>query len=577
MRYDYVIVGAGPAGLQMGHHLQSANRSYIILERGDRAGMFFTRFPRHRFLLSLNKRHNWFSEPDFNLRHDWNSLLSHRSRPQFTQYTADLYPQADALVRYLNDYARDLALHIRYRSNVVSISGGGGNPFCVTDDQGRHDECRVVLMATGAVRPHIPKGIEGLEHTLGYEDHPIDVAFYSGKRVAIIGKGNAAFEVGNHLAADAAILHLFVRTPVRHAWETHYPGDLRSINNTLLDMYQLKSLHATLGFQLRALTRREDGALTAVVEEEYPHWDPPRIGRVSLTYDHVIRCTGWEYVDRAIINTDSECALDSQGKYPKLTTTWESSVPGLYFIGTAMQSIDRATASAFIHGFRYNVRTLFNILEERLNGVPYPTRDFAVADESALKELASFLITRVSTTSGLYQQFGFLCDVLTINGRTASYSPELPVAYVLEHERFLNQRSLVTITLEYGFKRYPTGVSTLEFIHPSDPNHPRCSAFLHPIFRQYHYGQLERELELGESLVVRYDCYDYDENNDHAHEEQVLKFLCDIVGLEKRVVCDAVYIPDVAARVLRPWPTDRRMPVVTDRGEAECQFWRVRG
>ena len=32
-RFDYIVVGAGPSGLQMGYYLQRANRNYVILER----------------------------------------------------------------------------------------------------------------------------------------------------------------------------------------------------------------------------------------------------------------------------------------------------------------------------------------------------------------------------------------------------------------------------------------------------------------------------------------------------------------------------------------------------------------
>ena len=46
--YEYIIVGAGPAGLQMGYFLEQAGRRYIILEAQARAGSFFTRQPRHR-------------------------------------------------------------------------------------------------------------------------------------------------------------------------------------------------------------------------------------------------------------------------------------------------------------------------------------------------------------------------------------------------------------------------------------------------------------------------------------------------------------------------------------------------
>src|SRR5436190_20460798 len=75
--YDYVIVGAGPAGLQLAYFLEKAGRSYQVLESGPRPGTFFETFPRHRTLISINKVYTGREDPEFNLRHDWNSLLTY--------------------------------------------------------------------------------------------------------------------------------------------------------------------------------------------------------------------------------------------------------------------------------------------------------------------------------------------------------------------------------------------------------------------------------------------------------------------------------------------------------------------
>lgn len=39
-------------------------------------GNFFARYPRHRKLISINKRNTGRTNKEFNMRHDWNSLLS---------------------------------------------------------------------------------------------------------------------------------------------------------------------------------------------------------------------------------------------------------------------------------------------------------------------------------------------------------------------------------------------------------------------------------------------------------------------------------------------------------------------
>ena len=62
---------SGPGGLQLGRSLSQAGRDYLILERNASAGSYFARYPRHRTLISLNKRFTGRSDPEFNLRHDW--------------------------------------------------------------------------------------------------------------------------------------------------------------------------------------------------------------------------------------------------------------------------------------------------------------------------------------------------------------------------------------------------------------------------------------------------------------------------------------------------------------------------
>lgn len=41
--FEYCVLGAGPAGLQMGHFLSKANRDYVILERNSGPGSFFNK------------------------------------------------------------------------------------------------------------------------------------------------------------------------------------------------------------------------------------------------------------------------------------------------------------------------------------------------------------------------------------------------------------------------------------------------------------------------------------------------------------------------------------------------------
>lgn len=562
--HDCVIVGAGPAGLQMGYFLGRAGRDYVILEGSDTVGAFFTRQPRHRTLISLNKRFNVYSDDDYNMRFDWNSLLTDDYGHLFRSYSEELYPHADDLCRYLRDFADKYAINIRYDTRITAIArpDGPAGGFVLTDQAGNGYHGSLLLMATGAVGPRLPD-VEGIELAEGYEHHDIDRTRFENKRVLIIGRGNSAFEVANHLAGHAGLIHIAVGDrPPKHAWQTHYVGDLRAINNTVIEMYQLKSLHGTLGFEVKKLTRQADGAIAAFMHANVPNWKRPGTLKITLVYDHVIRCTGWTYTTPALFEPDVVPAMDEKEKYPVLDSCWESSVPDLFYIGTAMGGRDRRAASGFIHGFRYNIRTLHHLFEERYHGVPLPSREFDLRDRDELEALAELLLLRLSQTSALYQLFGVLTDALAFSSGKVTVFPELPVAYVLENERFAARDDLVLMTLEYGFHHYPEEASALDFIFPTDdPDARDCTAFLHGIFRHYRRGRLETETHLGESLVIRYDAFGRrwgPENRDEAHKNTVMNLLNRIARVTTETFSETV-LRDFDGSGFEPWTAEQAM------------------
>ncbi len=113
-RVSYLIVGAGPAGLQLGYFLDRAGLDYHIVERGASAGTFFQSFPRHRRLISINKIETGTDDPETNLRWDWNSLLD--DGPRFTTLTERYFPSADVMVDYLQDFAARHRLRVQYET-----------------------------------------------------------------------------------------------------------------------------------------------------------------------------------------------------------------------------------------------------------------------------------------------------------------------------------------------------------------------------------------------------------------------------------------------------------------------------
>lgn len=251
--HKYCIIGAGPAGIQLGQFLKGASLSYVIFERGDRAGAFFEKYPVHRTLISFNRRQTKSTNPEFNLRHDWNSLLATKV-PPFTTWTEDFYPSADTLVEYLQAVAREQEGSILFRHDVISVRRARPDePFEVnvrSDSDKKTWTCQVVIAATGLWRPNVPNNwIQGLHYALGYEElspWPGGRAF-ANLSVLILGNGNAAFETADAIRNWAADIAIIGRREQRFAYESRYVGDVRLHRGTSVDSLMLKNLDEVYG------------------------------------------------------------------------------------------------------------------------------------------------------------------------------------------------------------------------------------------------------------------------------------------------------------------------------------------
>ena len=569
LHFDNLIVGAGPAGVQLGYFFKKDNVSYCMLEANDTAGSFFAKFPRCNRLISINKKFNLFTEDEFNFRHDWNSLINEEEPLGFQKYSDKLYPPARKLAEYINDFAHKHELNIHFKTKATKIERWNITGFKVETESGQTYTCDRIFLATGAVLPNIPKEIEGIEHALGYEEYQADPALYENKRIAILGAGNSAFEVANWLQDKAAYIHVLTERPVRHAWDTHFVGDLRAVNASFLDMYQLKSLHATLGFRPVKLEPNDDGTLRMTIEEDLPHWRRPGTTTTRINYDYVIRATGWNYVDSSIFDENVMPQMDKEAKYPLLDERWETTVPNMYYIGAAMASRDRKAASGFVHGFRHNIQVLYNMIRESDYETPLPTMEFPLDTEQDLVNLSNFLIQRISTNAGLYQLNGFLCDAMVLHHGKMVIYPELPVEYA--KKRFASEKNLIISTLEYGFHKYDQSIPSNHFIHPADQDDTRCSAFLHPIYRFYSESEFKHDMELGESLIVRYDIYDYEENIDHVHSAMLNNFINSIAHVTTKKWDETKYVDGI----FEPWDEETiAMKVKETHGQegATCKF-----
>ncbi|XP_022529339.1 FAD-dependent oxidoreductase domain-containing protein 2 [Astyanax mexicanus] len=535
--HDYCILGAGPAGLQMGYFLSRSHRDYIILERNTGPGSFFQRYPRHRKLISINKIYTGRQNKEFNLRHDWNSLLSDQPDLLFQRVSEDLYPHADAYPLYLSMFERELGLRVKYATDIGKVRAAdftGSKGYILTDQHGADYKCRVLFVCTGL---WVPQQVDfvGSDLVEGYESIPTDPEDYKNQAVLILGKGNSAFETAQSILGRASRIHMYSPSPVRLAWKTHYVGDLRAVNNELLDTYQLKSLDGLVegGLEDIAIVRRgQDGGKSRrtggkkrtvksterkeqfylTLSELLDNRNSNKSGNITAEnlpgyhddnfslrqpYDRVIRCLGFRFnfsiYDGSARLLHSSCA---RGRLPALTAWYEGrGTPNLFVLGTAAHSRDyRMSAGGFIHGFRYTVRAVHKVLEQRYHNIAWP------ATRLSTSQLLSWILKRVNEASGPYQMFGVLGDVILLQGSHCEYLEEFPVQAMPQLStlsgRLVSEHGLLVLVMQYGLNRTDTlGPGRAE----SEWTKAWKSNFLHPVI--YYYRKLPTEKDMKQRPV----------------------------------------------------------------------------
>ena len=494
---QYLIVGAGPAGLQLAYFLEMAQRDYLVLEADGSPASFFSKFPRHKKLISINKVHTGYEDPEINLRWDWNSLISHDPELRLSKFTEEYFPDTADLTAYCKEYAEHFALNIRYNSKITHVKkvSPESEKFLVTDQHQNVFEAEHLVIATGVSRPYVPN-IPGIELAENYVDMSVNPQDFRKQRVLIIGKGNSGFETADNLVSSASLIHIASPSPIKLAWRTKYVGHLRAVNNNFLDTYQLKSQNGILDADILDINREGD---EFKVSFAYSHANGEQ---ETLSYARVIVCTGFQF-DTSIFDKDCQPALAINDRFPAQTAEWESvNIPGLYFAGVLMHMRDfKKKQSGFIHGFRHNVQVLHHILEHKYHDQPLPSCTVDYTPEAITKAI----LDRVNASACLWQQTGFLCDVVVVDEaqRTARYYTELPRAYVHSSEIGQSQHYYI-VTLNFGQNVASLDPFTINRVHKDDAENADTSAFIHPIIRRYKQNLLVEELHIIEDLEAEW-------------------------------------------------------------------------
>lgn len=202
---DVVVVGAGMAGLYLLHEFRSIGVSAVALDAASGVGgtWYWNRYPGARCdIQSLDYQYTFDPE----LQRDWEWSEKYATQPEILRY---LNHVAD---RY--DLRRDIRLDTPVDRAVWDDDGACWHIHTATGDE---ITCRHYVMATGTLSvpkdPDIPGADRFVGETYLTGRWPHDGVDFTGKRVAVIGTGSSAIQSIPHIAAEAAELTVFQRTP----------------------------------------------------------------------------------------------------------------------------------------------------------------------------------------------------------------------------------------------------------------------------------------------------------------------------------------------------------------------------
>ena len=318
---DVLVIGAGQAGLALGHHLVRRGADFLLVDAGPEIGSSW--------------RTRWDSLRLF-------SPAQYDSLPGLPfPAPADTHPGKDAVADYLAAYAAHFALPVRLDSPVLRLHRDADGRFAATTPTGTLC-ARQVVVATGPFQVPVIPPVAG---SLAADVHQVHSADYHRPeqlppgRVLVVGAANSgcqiALELSGTRTVDLAVGKRLPTVPQRPLgrdvwwWATRLRLDHVTADSRL--GRRLAGRDQNVGIGPRALGRRHGVTLR------------PRVASASgrtvgfadgsrAEYDVVLWATGFATDDSWI---DVPDATDERGRLRQARGITPS--PGLYTLGRSWQ------------------------------------------------------------------------------------------------------------------------------------------------------------------------------------------------------------------------------------------------
>ncbi|MGI2295943.1 NAD(P)-binding domain-containing protein [Paenibacillus sp. GXUN7292] len=366
---DVIIVGAGPYGISLASYAIQNKLEYKLI--GHPMDFWTTQMPQNMFIRTPYEL--------VQFPHPQNKLTIQQFAQEKGIALSDPLPRP-IFVDYALWYAEKSG--VGFTPELVTSIHKESKHFVVKTDNGTTHEAKNVVIATGIQQfiylPEVFQNIssELVTHALGYSDFN----HFNGQRVAVIGSGQSAWEAAALLyEANADVELIYRKEKPIYGGNKYQEILLRAIGNVF---YKLPQFMKEKLLELGATTVPIARFLRSYVEGKVTQHNGVKVvdviesdGKVLLSlsndrneyFDHVIVASGFKMsLDKLpfLQDTIKSSLVREETPLPKLNTSFESSIPGLYFAGP-LSSHSHGPTFRFILGLKKTANTIISSIKDK--------------------------------------------------------------------------------------------------------------------------------------------------------------------------------------------------------------------
>ena len=382
---DVVILGAGPYGLSIAAHLNPLSVSYRIFGRPMQS--WKSNMPKGMLLKSDGFASRLYDpEAAFTLGH----YCAETSQPYAD---VGIPVPVDTFTEYGIEFQKRMVPSLEQveLTSVKSVPQG----FELTTESGERFLARKVVVAAGITHfGWLPSELAALPRELAtYSSNYGDLSHFKGRKVAVIGAGSSAVDVAVILRDIGAEPVIVTRAPgiafhnppneprplieritkprsgLGLGWRSRLCTDAPLLFHAMPQGLRFRAVKRHLGPAPGWFVREKAASIpthlgvelqNAVVRVEKVHLTLTNgTGSSNLVVDHVIGGTGYRVALKRLRFLDDELRkrIRTAEDTPVLNTYFESSIPGLYFVGVASAN-SFGPLARFAYGAMYTARRI---------------------------------------------------------------------------------------------------------------------------------------------------------------------------------------------------------------------------